>query len=124
MSLRMGEKVALVLGNLHRQEGAAGQAQEQPHPKAKLCTTTSLGVFGNETHPSPTQHQGSTAPCGEHPEIFAWKMLARRTHWECPGLPAPFPSIPPSCWRAGGRDGTWWCHAGEENMLPPQWQCP
>lgn len=39
MFLRDGEKVALILGNLCRQEGAVGQAQEHLNPKAELCTT-------------------------------------------------------------------------------------
>lgn len=131
MFLKDGGKVALMSGNLCSQEGAVGQAQEHLNPKAELCITIRLGFFGKDIYPPTAQHQGSTTRCGEHLEIFVWKMFARRTHWECPGLPSSFPSITRSCWRAGGQDGTRWCHADdspsemEGNMLLPQnSQCP
>lgn len=71
MFLKDGGKVALMLGNLHGQEGAVGQAQEHLSPKTELCTTIRLGFFGKEIYLPTTQHQGSTTRCGEHLKIFA-----------------------------------------------------
>lgn len=39
MFLKDVGKVALMWGNLRRQEGAVGQAQEHLSPKTELCTT-------------------------------------------------------------------------------------
>ena len=39
MFLKDGGKVAFMLGNLCRRDGAVGPAQEHLNPKAELCTT-------------------------------------------------------------------------------------
>jgi len=38
MFLQDGGEVAFMLGNLRRQEGVVGQAQEHLNPEAELCT--------------------------------------------------------------------------------------